>query len=63
MPKKQQSIEELEKEEEDIVFREKEELAHFLKYMDGLEMDQLVLTILSYTGLRICEILALKWGI
>lgn len=64
MPKKQQSIEELEKEEEDIVFREKEELVPFLKlsYMDGLEMDQLVLTILSYTGLRICEILALKWG-
>jgi hypothetical protein len=46
MPKKQQSIEELEKEEEDFVFRKKEELAHFLKlsYMDGLKMDQLVYT-------------------
>jgi integrase len=40
MPKKQQSIEELEKAEEDIVFLEKEELAHFLKlaYTEGLEM-------------------------
>ncbi|MEK4536038.1 hypothetical protein NST21_11985 [Peribacillus sp. FSL K6-1552] len=40
MPKKQQSVEELEKAEEDIVFLEKEELAHFLKlsYTDGLEM-------------------------
>lgn len=39
--KKQQSIEELEKAEEDIVFLEKEELAHYLKlaYTGGLEMD------------------------
>jgi integrase len=61
---KQQSIEELEKAEEDIVFLEKEELAHFLKlaYTDWLEMDHLVFTVLSYTGLRIGELLALKWG-
>ncbi|MED1422317.1 site-specific integrase [Bacillus altitudinis] len=64
MPKKQQSVEELEKAEENIVFLEKEELAHFLKlaYTDGLEMDHLVFTVLSYTGLRIGELLALKWG-
>lgn len=38
-------------------------LAHFLKlaYKDGLEMDHLVFTVLSYTGLRIGELLALKW--
>lgn len=44
MHKKQQSVEELEKTEEDIVFLEKEELAHFLKlaYTEGLEMDHLV---------------------
>lgn len=64
MPKKQQSVEELEKAEENIVFLEKEELAHFLKlaYTDGLEMDHLVFTLLSYTGMRIGELLALKWG-
>ncbi|MEH7340085.1 Arm DNA-binding domain-containing protein, partial [Priestia megaterium] len=52
MPKKQQSVEELEKAQEVIVFLEKEELAHFLKlsYTDGLEMDPLIFTILSYTG-------------
>ncbi|MFI8493066.1 site-specific integrase [Peribacillus butanolivorans] len=47
-----------------MVFLEKEELAHFLKlsYTDWLEMDHLVFTVLSYTGLRIGELLALKWG-
>ncbi|PEF41259.1 site-specific integrase [Bacillus sp. AFS094228] len=64
MPKKQQSVEELEKAEEEIVFLEKEELADFLKltYTDGLAMDSLIFTVLSYTGLRIGELLALKWG-
>lgn len=64
LPKKQQTVEELEKEEEDINFLEKEELAHFLKLAqsDGLEMDHLVFTVLSYTGLRIGELLALKWA-
>ncbi|WP_110926843.1 site-specific integrase [Bacillus massiliglaciei] len=63
LPKKQQTVEELEKEEEEINFLEKEELAHFLKLAqsDGLEMDHLVFTVLSYTGLRIGELLALKW--
>jgi integrase len=65
MPIKQQSVEELEKAEENIVFLEKEELAHFLKlaYTDGLEMDHLVFTLLSYTGMRIGELLALNGGI
>ncbi|WP_318264018.1 site-specific integrase [Peribacillus simplex] len=64
IPKKQQSVEELEKAEEEIVFLEKEELAYFLKltYTDGLAMDSLIFTVLSYTGLRIGELLALKWG-
>jgi integrase len=64
LPKKQQTVEELEKEEEDINFLEKEELAYFLKLAksDGLEMDHLVFTVLSYTGLRIGELLALKWA-
>jgi integrase len=64
IPKKQKSVEELENEEEEIVFLEKEELAHFLKlaYSEGLEMDPLIFTVLSYTGLRIGELLALKWA-
>lgn len=64
MPKKQQSVEDLEKEEEDILFLEKEELANFLKitHSEGLEMDTLVFSVLSYTGLRIGELLALKWA-
>ncbi|MFK2827197.1 site-specific integrase [Bacillus sp. B190/17] len=63
LPKKQQTVEELEKAEEDIIFLEKEELAHFLKlaHSEGLEMDNLIFTTLSYTGLRIGELLALKW--
>lgn len=64
LPKKQQTVEELEKEEDEIIFLEKEELAHFLKLSqsDGLEMDQIIFTVLSYTGLRIGELLALKWS-
>ena len=64
LPKKQQTVEELENEEEFVNFLEKEELAHFLKLAksDGLEMDHLVFTVLSYTGLRIGELLALKWA-
>ncbi|WP_099363768.1 site-specific integrase [Fredinandcohnia onubensis] len=64
LPKKQLTVEELEKAEEDIVFLEKEELAHFLKlsHSNGLEMDHLIFTLLSYTGLRIGELLALKWA-
>lgn len=63
MPKRQQTVEELESTEEEYVFLEKEELALFLKLSqsDGLEMDTLVFTVLAYTGLRIGELLALKW--
>ncbi len=64
LPKKQSSVEDLEKSEEEYKFLEKEELASFLKLCqtDGLEMDTLVFTTLSYTGLRIGELLALKWS-
>ncbi|CAL1525660.1 Tyrosine recombinase XerC [Bacillus subtilis] len=53
----------MEKEKEKILFLEKEELAQFLKLAlsDGLEMDHLVFTVLAYTGLRIGDLLALKW--
>jgi integrase len=64
LPKKQKTVEELEKEEQEIIFLEKDELAHFLilSQKDGLEMDNLIFTVLAYTGLRIGELLALKWA-
>lgn len=57
-----QSIEELEAEELPK-YMEKEELGLFLKtaYEKGLEMDYLMFLILSYTGMRVGELIALKW--
>jgi integrase len=63
LPKYQKKIEDIENQEEEIKFLEKEELAKFLRLTDsdGLEMDSLIFTTLAYTGLRIGELLALKW--
>lgn len=63
MPKKQLTVEELENTEEEYVFLEKEELASFLKLAqtEGLAMDHLIFSVLAYTGMRIGELLALKW--
>lgn len=63
LPKYQAKVEEIESEKEEIKFLEKEELARFLRFTDsdGLEMDSLIFTTLAYTGLRIGELLALKW--
>jgi integrase len=64
LPKRQQTIEELEEDDEEKDFFEKDELAAFLKLAEkeGLEMDILVFYVLAYTGLRIGELLALKWS-
>lgn len=45
-------------------FLEKEEIALFLRLCDmkGLELVSLIFTTLAYTGLRIGELLALKWN-
>ncbi|MEC1669822.1 site-specific integrase [Bacillus mojavensis] len=53
----------MEKKREEIFFFEREDLAHFLKLTqtNGLEMGNLVFTVLAYTGLRIGELLALNW--
>ncbi|WP_394186853.1 tyrosine-type recombinase/integrase [Metabacillus halosaccharovorans] len=63
LPKHQIKVEEIESQGEEIKFLEKEELARFLRTSDsdGLEMDSLIFTTLAYTGLRIGELLALKW--
>lgn len=56
------SIEELE-EQEIPKYMEKEELALFLETAskNGLEMDYLMFLVLSYTGMRVGELIALKW--
>lgn len=61
IPKYQAKVEEIESQDEEIKFLEKEELARFLRVTDsdGLEMDSLIFTALSYTGIG--ELLALKW--
>ncbi|WP_066057299.1 site-specific integrase [Robertmurraya korlensis] len=63
LPKYIAKVEELESQEDEIKFLEKEELAQFLRLANtnGLEMDYLIFTTLAYTGLRIGELLALKW--
>ncbi|WP_336497574.1 tyrosine-type recombinase/integrase [Psychrobacillus sp. FJAT-51614] len=50
-------------EEEVPKYLEKEELALFLKTAKerGLELDYLIFLILSYTGIRVGELVALKW--
>jgi len=44
-------------------YLEKEELALFLKTAreQGLELDYLMFLILSYTGIRVGELVSLKW--
>jgi len=62
LKKDKKTIEQLE-EEEVPKYLEKEELALFLKTAkeQGLELDYLIFLILSYTGIRVGELVALKW--
>ncbi|CAH2715076.1 hypothetical protein BACCIP111895_02260 [Neobacillus rhizosphaerae] len=62
LKKDKKTIEQLE-EEEVPKYLEKEELAMFLKTAreQGLELDYLMFLILSYTGIRVGELIALKW--
>lgn len=63
VPKTQKSVEELESEENTIKYLEKEELARFLNTANeqGLDQDYVIFTLLSYTGMRVGELCALKW--
>lgn len=65
LPKKKSTVSDLEK--GDVInnkFLEKEELEEFLTTArkEGLESDLLAFTMLAYTGLRIGEMIALKWS-
>jgi len=57
------SIDELEDEEEEIKYMEKDELSLFLKTAKnkGLDKDYQVFMLLAYTGMRVGELCALKW--
>jgi integrase len=63
LPKKKETIEEIESKAADIKFLEKEELGLFLRTAKelGLEHDYLMFSLLAYSGMRIGELLALKW--
>ncbi|MFB4472730.1 tyrosine-type recombinase/integrase [Oceanobacillus caeni] len=65
LPKKKKTVSDLEK--GDTIhekFLEKEELEEFLTVAknEGLESDLLAFTMLAYTGLRVGEMVALKWS-
>lgn len=64
LPKKKVTVEELEKDEIRESYLEKDELRLFLKYTQtrGLEFDVIVFHLLAFTGMRIGELLALKWS-
>ncbi|MEK5331033.1 site-specific integrase [Lysinibacillus sp. FSL W8-0992] len=63
LPKKKKTVADLEKDSINEKFLEKDELEEFLIYAkdEGLEGDLLTFTMLAYTGLRIGEMIALKW--
>lgn len=63
MPRKQLTVEDIENEELNEKFLELEELNSFLAIVKkhGLYMDYLIYTTLAFTGIRIGELLALKW--
>ncbi|MET7021617.1 tyrosine-type recombinase/integrase [Bacillus mycoides] len=65
LPKKKKTVSDLENDNSiNEKFLEKEELEEFLTIAknEGLESDLLAFTILAYTGLRIGEMVALKWS-
>jgi integrase len=62
-PKVQKTVEEIESEENEMKYLEKEDLALFLKVAkyQGLDRDFVIFTTLAYTGIRAGELCALKW--
>ncbi|TYS67018.1 site-specific integrase [Sutcliffiella horikoshii] len=63
LPKQQATIEEIEKEEILENYLEKNELKLFLSTVKnkGLPSDEVIFTLLAFTGMRVGELLALKW--
>ncbi|PGT89191.1 site-specific integrase [Bacillus sp. AFS040349] len=63
LPKQTLTIEEIESDQTAEQYLEREELKSFLNIVDkhGLPSDDAIFTILAFTGMRIGELLALKW--
>lgn len=63
LPKKTVTIEQLETSEWEQKYLESDELIAFFKTLDqqGLWYDDAIFTVLAFTGMRIGELLALKW--
>lgn len=63
VPKTTKTIEEIEEEDHLIKYLEKKELAKFLNCAkeEGLQQDYIIFLLLSYTGMRVGELCALKW--
>lgn len=64
IPKKMESVEELERKKKEVKYLEKEELARFLTVAKSLEHDYIYpfFSLLAYTGMRVGEQFALKWS-
>ncbi|MEK3756791.1 site-specific integrase [Bacillus sp. FSL K6-6483] len=64
LPKKRKTIEDLETEKEIPKYMEKEQLNKFLAAAKehGLDIDYYVFLLMSYSGCRVGEIVALKWS-
>lgn len=64
IPKKVETVEEIENSQDEIKFLEKDELIKFLKTAKekGLDRDFEMFLTLAYSGLRVGELLALKWS-
>jgi integrase len=63
-PRKVETLEDIEKEDEVPKYLEKEDLATFLRITHdaGLKFDYTIFLVLAYTGLRAGELCALKWA-
>lgn len=63
LPRPQKTIEEIEAEASRVKYLEKHELSTFLKAANeqGLENDYVMFLTLAYSGLRVGELVALKW--
>ena len=63
-PRKQETLEDIEKAENIPSFLEKQELAEFIRMAHdaGMPMDYTIFLVLAYTGVRAGELCALKWS-
>lgn len=64
LPKKIKTVEQIENDEIAEKYLERDELKVFLEFIDtkGLPNDDAIFTLLAFTGMRVGELLALKWA-